>query len=85
MMSVIYTWPTKKNMAIHDYIAITSRSGITKCIKKTMVIDRIQTCIFYDCGRIAAIAARSLQLKQNRMGYFEYRIITSLISQMFMV
>ena len=47
------TWPTKKKKAIRDYLAIFLRSDITKCIKYTMVIDRIVTCIFYDRGRIS--------------------------------
>ena len=38
----------QKTMAIRDYLGILLRSEITKCIKKTMAIDRIVTCIFYD-------------------------------------
>ena len=50
----------QKTMAIRNYLAILLRSAIPKCIKKTMAIDRIETCIFYDRGRIATIEAGTL-------------------------
>ena len=58
--------PTKKTMAIRNYLVILLQSAIPNCIKKTKAIDRNKACITIiaaglrqDRGRITTIAAGS--------------------------